>query len=78
MTDASALLAELVALAPPVRQAGDIDARMYAESLANGMTERYAGMLLDKMVKQGILTRHDVYDPDRKRQVRIWRKVVVS
>ena len=76
--EASALLAELVALAPPVRQPGDIDARMYAESLANGMTERYAGMLLEKLVKQGIITRHEVYDPDRKHAAVVYRKVVVS
>ena len=78
MTDADALLAELVALAPPVRQAGDIDARMYAESLANGMTERYAGMLLDGLVKDGKLTRHKVYDPDKKHAAVVYRKVAVS
>jgi len=74
MTEADTLLAELVALAPLVRQPGDIDARQYAEQLSNGMTERYCAMLLDGYVKDGKLTRHKVYDPDKHHPVVVYRK----
>lgn len=75
-TEADTLLAELVKLAPPVRLPGDVDARQYSETLANGMTERYCARLLENMVKEGKLTWHDVYDPDRCHKVRVYRKVV--
>lgn len=76
MTEESELLAELVALAPPVRQTGDIDAEQYANALNNGMTIRYAMMLLDNQVKKGKLTRHTVYDPDKRHKAVVYRKVV--
>jgi len=77
-TEASTLLAELVALAPPIRQPGDIDARQYAEALHNGMTERYAARLLDSYVKQGKLTRHEVYDSERKHSVVVYRDNITA
>jgi len=73
-TEADTLLAELVALAPPVRQPGDVDARQYSEMLNNGMSERYCARLLEGKVKDGKLTSHDVYDPERNHKVRVYRK----
>lgn len=77
-SEADTLLAELVALAPPVRQAGDIDAQQYADALNNGMTTRYAMMLLDKQVKRGKLSRHKVYDPDKHHPVVVYREAVLK
>lgn len=75
MTDADALLAELVALAPPVRLDGDIDAEQYAAALGR-ITPRRAAQLLDGYVEDGKLTRHKVYDTNKRHQVVVWRKVV--
>src|SRR6185295_20092084 len=59
------------------RQPGDIDARsVVAELAAQGkrLSEEQARKLLAKKADEGLLTRHDVYDPVRKRQVAVWRE----
>ena len=71
LTDKQAadLLAEL---APNVRQAGDIDRLQAAE--AWGLTDKGAENRLKELVRDGVLKSLCVYDPDRKRQMRVYRK----
>lgn len=67
---ASDLLAEL---APDVRQPGDIDRWMAAE--AWGITEKAAESRLIQLVKDGVLISLYAYDHDRRRRMRLYRKV---
>ena len=72
--EALALLAEL---SVNVRQSGDVDAEQFAEY--NGLNSKNTARAhLDQCEREGKVRSYLVYDPDRKRQVRIWRKVAVS
>jgi len=73
MIDKAAILAEILALTqPPRRQAGDIDAQEYAQ--AASVSEQAARRRLEKLVAQGVLESLLAFDPERQRQVRVWRK----
>ena len=69
----AAILAELIALdgAEPVLP-GDITRQDYAE--AAGMTPEGAGYRLNKLVREGVLSKHDAVD-SRGRRVSVYRRV---
>ena len=69
--EAADLLAEL---APNMRQPGDIDRDQAAQ--AWNMSDNTAAKRLNDKVAEGTLTTHyPVYDPIKKRMVRVWRRV---
>lgn len=76
-SEIDSLLSELVALAPPLRQEGDIDVQQYWRSLPdhNSITIRTARDRLYKLVEKGILIKiKGVYDPDSRRSITVYRK----
>ena len=71
-SEADDLLDELAKLDIQTRQPGDIDRYQYAEKL--GLTVRGVESRLKDFVSQGILIELQVYDPDKKRRVTVYRK----
>ncbi len=68
------ILDEIIELtSPPLRMASDITAQEYA--LRTGVTDTTAASRLNKLVEQGVLTSHRVYDKTIQHYVRVWRKV---
>lgn len=74
MTDHDAILAEIDELAGvPERQVGDVSVDELVELW--GITSASARLRIERLVEQGQFVTLVVYDPKKRRQCRVWRKV---